>query len=497
MSGPLLPGDDIFQKADFRVRVTNTSTSVTKVLTDILAVTVTHTKNDCMSWSVTLDNRDRKYSKYNPSSDFYGFTDPVPKYRWEISVKTKGALFLTGHPTPVYDETEEEEVWAYLSPTNRSFTNAATTGYEVTVTGTDYSYKLLKNNQSKITQRSTGLELVTMKSILGSILGDYSVAYDLDDVTDYTVPWLHFQGEIPLDMVRKLLAIRWAIYRFIGSTFTAWEPVYKVPPAEPDFYISDISSIEAISMSEDRQNIITSVVIRRTDEVGSIAFEAEGTETSVQSVDVNSSAFPDGAVALQYAESVINGTINEIWYFSDTGLGGQMGSSHGCPSPSAKSMTFYFQPTVGATEYSWHIIVRGRKPMFGENPALFENYCVKYRNTTFESYIGEECPASETVIEDLIPDVTTAQWYAEQYLKEVARKAETYQIVCGLHIKIYPGHTIAVKEWGMLLDPDSAEARFFVESVSHDLVSGTTNITASKYRPNDVITQVTPWPPLA
>ena len=485
-----MPGNCLNQIADVKVQITCIGTGETKVVTNVLNLQLSFTRNDCMSWSLSLSNNDRKYSKYNTSSEFYGYTDPTKNYRWTISVITKGIVASLGGPA-------EEEIWTYLTCTSRSYNHNANDGYTVTLTGTDYVYMLLKNNQTKVTQRSTPVLAVMMKAIVGSILTDYTVGSNLSALTDYKVKWLHMQGEIPLDMVRKLLGPVWGMWRFVGSTLIGWQPVFKLPPTEPDYYIEDVQTLESLSFTEDRQSIVTSVVVRRTSEISSIAFEETSSETAEHSIDVNSSSFPDGAVDLAQAAACVNGAIVAVWYWSETGKGGNNGGvPWGCPTPSAKSMSFYFQPTLGATTYSYHIIVRGQKPTVGEDPALTADYCVKYKNDTLETYLGEEYPASEAIIDDLIPDVNTARAYAQTYLQEAARKLETVTLTCGLYIKMYPGMTIAVKEWGSTFTRTAASSRFFVEAVSHDIAAGTTTITATKFRPSDVLSQVTPWPPV-
>ena len=484
-----MPGNSINQIADVKIQITCIGTGETKTVTGVLGLVISLPKNDCMSWSLTLDNNDRRYSKYNTSSAFYGYTDPTKNYRWTIFVITKG-IVASSPPA-------EEEIWTYLTCTARSYKHNATDGYTVILTGTDYSYTLLKNNQTKVTQRSTPVLAVTMKAVLGSILTDYTVSSNLSALTDYKVKWLHMQGEIPLDVARKLLGPVWGLWRFVGNVFTGWQPVFKLPPTEPDYYIEDIETLEDFSPTEDRQSTITSVVVRRTSEISSIAFEETSSETAEHSIDVNSTAFPDGAVDLAQAAACVNGAIMAVWYWSETGKGGSNGGvPWGCPTPSAKSMSFYFQPTLGATTYSYHIVVRGQKPTVGEDPALTADYCVKYKNNTLETYLGEEYPAPEAIIDDLIPDVNTAKAYAQTYLQEAARKLETVPLVCGLYIKMRPGLTIAVKEWGSMQTRTAAGSRFFVESVTLDVGAGTTTIMASKYRPSDVLSQVTPWPPV-
>lgn len=479
-------GSQLYQKADTKVRVTKDA--VTKILTDICEISIDLIRNEPMKWTIVLNNQDRKYSTKNSGSTFYEYLNPKKTTAWEINVKTKGNTSET-----------EERSWAYLCPMDYNLSSTVG-GNVVAVSGVDYSYKLSKNNQTKATQRSTAVDVKNMKDVLTSILEEYGVAHHYtdmhtpplnlgDELENYTVKWLHFQGEIPLDVIKRLLAIKWASFEMIDNTFYAYMPDYdKTSYPLADYIIEDILTIESLGYSLRNWDTITRVVVRRTSEAGAVLFEDEGNDTTSHIVEGNLSAFPDGGINPTIAISQAGGEIKEIYFFSEPGGGGAVGSGErSVPSPSAKSMSFFFQPTLGKTAWWYHIVVKAEKPVAGEETSLIEDYCVKYKNETLEAELGDDIPGVEEVIEDLIPTKAMAMEYAIRYLQNAARRYETVNITCGLHIGLRPGHTIAIKECGSVLDKEC----FFVEAVRHNIVQGTTEITALKYRQADSIVAYT------
>ena len=487
-------GSDKYQYLNkLRVAIINAGVTpnTTIDLVNIIGFTITQTDSEPSYYELTLDNNDMKYTRGNSNSSYSSWIEPLKQFEYNIEIEVCG-------PSGMDSRTIQ-----HLTPIEYN-TSIGPTGRVVTLKLTDQSWLLMKENQTMKTWRSSKITLYTASAIILDIMNYYGVAFDSGGFNDYNVKFQHVQGQIPLDIVKLFLEIRYCSW-FISDAgvFTLSEIDYKLDPNDPDYVINDKDTVYGLSYGFNRFAPYTRVVVRRTEEGGDICFEEEGSDTVEHSLDFNSN-FPDGATGVRINSKCSFGYINEIYLFEGKGKTGASAKYGGGKIPitvgAFKSVGFFFQPMPHVLEGSnlyYHIVGRGVRPVTDEYPG--EDYIIKRKNTTLENYLGESRPAQEPVINSLIVRKDVALSYADNFLYMSAAKLEEVHGEIGLEINMKPRQTIQIREPGCGFDGTGDDSRFWLGSTVHDVMGGTTSIVAYKYRNDtidDYVDDVPPNPPI-
>jgi hypothetical protein len=460
-------GSEIYQKLDLvEVSVYSAVTQQTVILPHILDVNIDLEKNEPMKWKIELDNSEGEFSLYNTAGTYNQYIKPIGSNRWSIRIKSGS----------------EDKTWTYLTAID--YSTDAGSGI-VNISGVDGSWKLYQENQTMPTWRSGPSGIIMAKTIIQAICTKFDIAYNLSEFTDYMVRWLHLQGEIPMDIIKDILTIRWAEWYMDGNTLYVKQPTIKIPPTPEDYTIDDDKTLESLSYGIGRWSVYTEIIVRRAAESSGILFDEQGTTGQEHKINFNSPYDTTGAINVIIDQVCVNGVINEVHLFSAADGGGTEADYAGYGGGTAwKCVGFFFQPTdplpAGSSTPSYHIRGRGDSPV--ENDAMDRDFAVRFRNNALASWLGEARPAPDPIINSLIPSIAIAKEYAIRYLQESARALEKVSGTIGLHILLKPSDTIAIKESNSYFAGDDATSRFYVEKVSHSIASMGTTITAKRYR---------------
>jgi len=451
---------------------------------DVVDINIRLSEDEPTQWSVVIDNSSGTYKvTQTPWLGQY-----MSRSTWVIGLIANGDYIDGQHYT---HSVSNNHTWTDLHATAAS-ANLGATDSTITVGGIDASYKLLVYNQSKDTIRSVKGNIQTSNGIISDILREYGFSSNLDGGLDYNVKWLHFYNEIPLDVIKKLLLPKFGHWRVDGNVFKTYR--YNPGGSPTSYDLRDIECIYNLSYRKSYDDVATSVIVKRADEANCILFEEEGNNTQSHVLIADPQKFPDGGIGLHVIKSEVNGQIKELYFSPDPQGSGGWVKYPPEPFPCTRSMTFFFQPTLGAETWWYHIIVKARRPIENnEDPYDPSNYEVKYRNTTLEQLLGSpprEQPARDQIVNDLIPDKSTLEEFAQRFLLESAMSSETITLTTGLFPAIKPSDQITVYADTIGLE----NSNFYVKDVTHSLAQGTTTITAQIFN-NYSMSKVEPWPP--
>lgn len=495
------------------IKVTDTVGGGYKYLKNILNFIVDWSENDLMHWSCILLNcvledstidPDAEIRKYTPevaAAEYYHATAgtwiaPLKRFKWDVDVQTTG----TGGED--IDGTQQVETmhWYYLTPTDMQI-NVSDGNVIVTVSGVDYGYSLMVENQTMTTFRNQQISDIlnsigTQFSVNMNIESDVDLSGDL--YSDRKIKYLHFQGEIPLDIIKRLLSIRGAKFRFYDNCMYIYLPAYRNDPIDgptfkPTWRLRDKNAIKSISYVRKRWDISTRCLVRRVSDSSLILFEDEGNNTEEHTVE-KQAAFPNGGIFLTMQQEVKNGEIQDIdndhyiVMWSGDGKTGDNANWPNLPSPSVKSMSLFYQPRVDvgpADPQYYHIVVRA----IPYDPTSDESYddlkTAFYINTTLETLLGESRPNPDPIIEPLIPSWKYLKEYSQVMLMEESKKFEMCSLETYYSPRMKPGDTCNLADFYGLGNYSGLVVSgylMYYENVKHDAASMTTSLLLSKPR---------------
>lgn len=460
-------GSELWQKVQVTVTITDVSNSTTKTLVDVVALKIEMQRSQPMTWQIRLNNANRQYTKSNTSSTYYDWLRPLDNFRWKINITS---------------DTESKDfdylrALAYESVSDEQ-------GYGAVINGIDYSWKLLEQNKTMETWQSSSATVHTSTSIIAAILTDLSVSYDLDS-DSYPIRIMHFQGEIPLDVIKKILKVTWAEWRFDNNVFKTRQPTFSSSGPE-DWTIEDYRTIRNLTYKYAPAGAISRVTVQRTGPAAKLAIDVEGVAVGLVECDT---AFPCIRPVLQW-EAKMGSCVDFVLFDADHLSTGYY--PVGPPGGAITHVHFTFQQKTGLTADEakllyYHVKMKADAVLDDEDEVwgdqYEEDYNLELTNSTLETELGEQLPAGDPETDSLIPNQTWAQTYGENFLKESARKIEEVSGEIGLHCQMIPAQTLKITEYGSGLD-----TYFYVENVTHTVEDGkaTTSITATKYRSDTI-----------
>jgi hypothetical protein len=476
------------------------------IVEDVLDFAYTSRDSEPMEWQATFDNSSGKYSRFlSPGDPRYTpispLLEPVKYVEWTFRAKVE---------TDIASPTDEIEYYKLTALTYNSGVDA-NGGYVVTISGTDNSWLLYQDNQTMPTWRTTVGGTILAFDIIngppvdlggGIIQQGICTKFGVDVEhfwQNYPVRWCHMQGEIPMDIIKQIIGVRWAKWRIRpsdGKLIIYNSPESGLEGLDPDWDIIDRKTIENLSYSINRWNVCTEVIVRRLAETSGICFEEERGGTSIDlvehKIDFDTGAFPYGASNVNIWTNCVGGSFTEmtgqtsIWLYAEPG-GGGAAVRYGGPGAIGpfKSVGFFFRPTTPpapGVELYYRIVGRGvqHNPLAGFG-APTADFFVRWRNNNIKTWIGENRPAKDPVINSLIPDNATCDSYAQSFLRESASNFEVISGTIGFHPSMLAGHVLNVCEYGS----NFKNRKFYVTEASHSFSNGTTTITAKRYRTED------------
>lgn len=415
--------------------VKNLTTGVTKQIpiTDIENLNISKKRNEPFSWTATLDNRTRNYSPYNLSSTYYGWLFPdiwnssgLIEKVWQIKIITGGRTWESPYLTLI------------------DYSHSGSQGSQITLTGSDLTEYLLRENQTMASWISRPGTVYMAKQIEAQILANFKVTkYNLSH-TDYPVWKLHFQGERPLDILNRLWDIPNCTWRWKGDTIYVGDPAWK-PNGPADWTYKSGDNLILVNYKRSKAALVNIVEARRTLDSVFQGADQEGNDVGSKEITFTQ---PIWNVTLQ--RETKDCYIDYVYYWN---ANGEIATIPTGIEPITK-ITFIVIPLTANTnsmvgrQYYWRVIARGMENYSDTilGTSLFDQeYHVRVTNETSVNKYGPR-PQREPEENPLIPNKAWAKTYCERKLDNSGRLVETLTFECPANPFMEPEDTVNINE---------------------------------------------------
>lgn len=487
------------------VVVKNLLTGEEKELDNIKSIDYQAGKNTAASWSISLDNKSRRYSKYNQDSDLYTYNDHswITPDVWATPSEVTGTITWTEYnDATLKDETQVfhnmrigrvviitvrrgNMIWQspYLVIKNYNYSANPNSGYDVTISGTDFTEALMVENvtfATKWTRRELGVTY-TAHSITKAILKTMGVANYQIDFTDYDIWKLHMQGSRPMDMLERIWAVVRVIWYWRGNTL--YVKNYELKKDGPaDITFTSGINIKTLSLGESSTYLINCVEIRRDIEA-QVYNSEEGTSVGPITVSISPPLFMfDYHFEFRWCQ-LGEGTWVTLFDVNDNFV-----DAYDKTTPVAKAVFFLVPwqteyggatwqtpggPIEGDTPY-WKMEYRGLS-QYVNLDSWDQSFAVRVKNQTSINTWGER--RNPDPYEDpLIPNAVFARRLGEKLLEESGRAKETMTLDVLFDPFIEPNMTAKVVDAHL-----GVNHYFYIENVSWSLPSMRCSVSMVKY----------------
>jgi len=490
--------------AGTQVLIKNTETNITKKIPGekyIENITAHQKRSGAFEWSVNLRDNDETFALLNSQSEYYHWVDTdvykssstpgyaidpdpnSPTYNQPIISLPDNTKVLQGFTpirlwfiqTKIGDSTWTSPALIMLNSSRKSKNEV----YPTVFTGTDLTRNFLVENQTLATWRTTKDKRVMATDVLKTIFSTFGIPkYDLSNFDDFVIPKIHFQGEVPIDVINRICAVNFNYWYFRGDVFVIERVNFKTKGY--DWFVRDIVNLVELDYNKSSAGLINSVIVCRTQSKGAPEFH-EGVSVGLQVVGLNTPRYLPSLRVIDemYCQVMQNNDYHVDWINAK--------GQYNVNPPYVKAQFTVKQNILSAdsgvvqgTGVYWKVQISGMSSDdMLEGIQYTQNYSVKYQDNVSIRDHGL-LAAPQPINNPLIP---TQEWglvHAYRYIQENNRLLET---INGARIPILnpwiiPGQTVLFNDMGTSI---SAQ-HFFVEEVAHNWRSMETTLNCSKYQ---------------